>query len=322
VLSDPEDELQPLLAGVARWEPAGLCVDVGDIEVRVTGDRPTLQAILGGCDGRTSIRQLTARHGEDARVLLTTLLERGALVDASQAWRVLHRQSSAGSALGRPLDGPTVRRLQTQSYLPSQPLDDGVALAPAPTAAAALGGRRRSSNPGDPPVGATFATLSAVLAAAYGVPASAGEARSGTVPSAGALYPLIVHVLLRVPLGPAAAGLWWHDPQALRLHRLRSEPAAAEALFVPEPACAALVARGEPIVFLSADLARPSRKYGARAYRYALLEAGAAVQAASLAATELALPLRAIGGIDDAAVHTALALPETGVALMALLVGG
>jgi SagB-type dehydrogenase family enzyme len=321
VRTDPDDDVQPLLAGALRWEPAGVCVEVGDVEVHVAGDGAVLRAILGGCDGRTTIRQLTARHGDDARALLTTLLDRGALVDGEQAWRVLHRQSSAGSALGRPVDDLTLGALQAGSYAPPLPLDDGLALAPAPTRTAALGAQRRSLAAGDAPAGAAFATLSAVLAAAYGVPAGDGGPRSGTVPSAGALYPLIVHVLLRAPLAPAAAGLWWHDPRTLRLHRLGPGCADAGALFVPEPSCAALLAREQPIVFVSADLARPSRKYGARAYRYALLEAGAAMQAASLAATELGLPLRVIGGIDDAAVHRFLGLPDAGVALLALLVG-
>jgi SagB-type dehydrogenase family enzyme len=322
VRTDPDDDVQPLLAGVVRWEPAGACLDVGDTEVHVAGDGAALAAILGACDGRTTIGELTARHGDDARTLLITLLDQGALVDGAQAWRVLHRQSSAGSALGRPVDDATIVELQAGGYAPAAPLDAGVVLAPAPTTTAALGARRRSLAAGDPPAGATFATLSAVLAAAYGVPARSGGPRSGTVPSAGALYPLIVHVLLRVPLGPAREGLWWHDPRTLLLHHLGPAPADAGALFVPEPSCTALLARDQPIVFVSADLARPSRKYGARAYRYALLEAGAAMQAASLAATELGLPLRVIGGIDDAAVHRLLRLPDAGVALLALLVGG
>jgi SagB-type dehydrogenase family enzyme len=170
-------------------------------------------------------------------------------------------------------------------------------------------------------VPATFAGLSAVLAAAYSVHSSAAGTSTGTVPSAGALYPLAVHVLLREPLGSAGPGLWRRDPRTARLHRLGDPPADAAALLVAEPSSAALLGRRQPIVFLSADLARPSRKYGARGYRYALMEAGAAMEAAHLVATELGLPMRAIGGIDDGVVHRLLALPDTAVALLALLVG-
>ena len=45
------------------------------------------------------------------------------------------------------------------------------------------------------------------------------------------------------------------------------------------------------------------------------------MQSAQLVATELGLPLRPIGGIDDGAVHRFLGLPEAAVALLALMVG-
>jgi hypothetical protein len=51
------------------------------------------------------------------------------------------------------------------------------------------------------------------------------------------------------------------------------------------------------------------------------MEAGAAMQAAYLTATELGVPIRAIGGIDDRAVHRFLQLPETAVPLLAILIG-
>jgi SagB-type dehydrogenase family enzyme len=82
-----------------------------------------------------------------------------------------------------------------------------------------------------------------------------------------------------------------------------------------------LLERGGPLIFISADIARPSRKYGARGYRYALIESGAALQSAYLAATEVGVPLRVIGGIDDRLAHEFLALPDSAVALMALIVG-
>jgi SagB-type dehydrogenase family enzyme len=108
---------------------------------------------------------------------------------------------------------------------------------------------------------------------------------------------------------------------SLTLGQVAGEAAEVDELFVAEPGCAALLARRQPILFLSADLERPSRKYGARAYRYALMEAGAAMQTAYLTATELGVPIRAIGGIDDGAVHRFLQLPDTAVPLLAILIG-
>lgn len=315
------DAVRPLIAGTVRWEDDAAIVELGTSEVRVQGEAAALRTILGACDGRSTLAQLQERHGSEVRELLALLLRRGAAVDGEQAWRVLHRQSSVGTALGRPIDEEELVALAGTHFAPEPLPERSVALAAETTAVGALAGRRRSMTLQDAPRAATFEELSALLAAAYAVTQAPGAPASGSLPSAGALYPLVIHVLLREPLGPAEPGLWWHDPRALRLHRLADVPPAVEPLFVPEPSCAALLERGQPIVFISADLRRPSRKYGARAYRYGLMEAGAAMQAAYLVATELGLPMRAIGGIDDAAVHCLLGLPETAVALLALLIG-
>ena len=317
------DDIRPLLAGTVSWEPDAAIVELGLTEVRVRGDVDVLQRVLGDCDGRSTVAELATRHGSVAGALLARLIDQGAIIDAEQAWRVLHRQSSVGSALGRAIGAAELAVLQRGAFAPPGALEDteSISLVPAASTVGSLAARRRSATPAEASTPATFAALSAVLAAAYSVRPAGPGTRTGTVPSAGALYPLAVHVLLREQLGGAAPGLWWMDPRARRLRRIGDPPVEAAALLVDEPACNALVARGQPIVFLSADLARPSRKYGARGYRYALIEAGAAMQAAHLTATELGLPLRTIGGIDDRAIHRFLDLPDTAVALLALLVG-
>ncbi len=313
------DDLRPLLAGTVRWDDSGASIDTGRDEIRIDGAPDALRAILGDCDGRRSVHDLTTRHA-DARDLIATLLGLGAVVDAEHAWRVLHRQSSVGSALGRGLDDGELDALQRATFTPRHADGEPVPLVPDPSATGSAAAARRSARPGDPPGAASFGQLSAILAATYAL-RPREDAPTGAVPSAGALYPLAVHLLLREPLGPLDPGLWWHDPAGLGLRSLRTGAADAAPLFVPEPTCAALLARGRPAVFLSADLERPSRKYGARAYRYALLEAGAAMQSACLVATELGVPVRPVGGIDDGATHGFLELPDTAVALLALLIG-
>jgi SagB-type dehydrogenase family enzyme len=321
-MADELDELRPLIAGTIRWEDDAAVIELGPNEVRVVGDVTVLQAILGQCDGRTSLTTIMASHGEAARELVALLLGSGAVIAAEHAWRVLHRQSSVGSALGRPIDEAGLAALIRGTYVPATTTQQVIAPQAVASTVGWLASERRSTVPADPARSATLAELAAVLAAAYTVPAAGDRAfRSGSVPSAGALYPLALHVLLRQPLEGADAGLWWSDPATGALHRIAEAPHDAADLFVAEPALETLLAAQEPIVFISADLARPSRKYGARAYRYALMEAGAAMQAAYLLATERGLPLRAIGGIDDDAVHSFLALPDTAVALLALLVG-
>jgi SagB-type dehydrogenase family enzyme len=321
-MRDDADELRPLLAGTVRWEDDAVVVELGRREARVVGDVPRLMTIFGACDGRSTLGQIAARIGPDARELVALLLAENAIVDAEQAWRVLHRQSSVGSALGRPIEERELAALGQATFAPAATSQRTVALAPPPSAVGKIAARRRSTSPGDPPVPATFPLISAVLAAAYTVTPGVGTVPNrGTVASAGALYPLVVHLLLREPLGPADPGLWWHDPRTALLHRVGDEAQDTAALFVSEPGLMGLLERRRPIVFLSADVARPSRKYGPRGYRYALIEAGAAMQSAQLIATELGLPLRPIGGIDDGAVHRFLELPESAIALLALMAG-
>lgn len=319
---DPEiADIRPLLAGPLRWNAEGAAITVGDAVIDVGGDPQRLQPLLERCDGGQPVSALVADHGPGALELIAALLDSGAVVDAEHAWKVLHRQSSVGFALGRGITAEQLAVVQRQAFAPAGPTGDRLAL-PAPSGqVGALARARRSMLPADPPRPPSFAELATLLAAAYGTPVAADGTRSGAVPSAGGMYPLAVYVLLRRPLGPASPGLWWFDPQAAELVELRPGSHDVRPLFVPEPTCDALLEAGEPVVFLAADLERPCRKYGARAYRYGLIEAGAAMQAACLAATELDLPVRPIGGIDDGVLHAFLDLPDTAVALLALLVG-
>jgi hypothetical protein len=70
-------------------------------------------------DGRSTGAELVARRGPDTGALLALLLHRGAIVDAEHAWRVLHRQSSVGSALGRAIDDAELAGLQRGAFVPA-----------------------------------------------------------------------------------------------------------------------------------------------------------------------------------------------------------
>ena len=95
----------------------------------------------------------------------------------------------------------------------------------------------------------------------------------------------------------------------------------AAPLFASHPTTDPLISAGHPIVFVSADLARPSRKYANRAYRLALMEIGAAMQNAYLIGAELRLPVRAVAGLIEEEADSFLELPADAHALLAMLVG-
>jgi SagB-type dehydrogenase family enzyme len=310
--------LRPLLAGPHRREGDGVVIAVGRRDVRVGGDVDLAEAILGACDGRRTVPELVAEiapgEGEAVRELLGELLGQEAVVDCTQAYRLAHRHGSVGSSFFPALDDEGLRALGAERFRPAEASGEGIELAPGETSIGDLASRRRSAEPRETPRPVSFDELSAVLRAGYG--------RDGrAVPSAGALYPLVIHVWTREAVGPLGAGLWWYDPASERLLAVPSPVADAGDVLLSHPLSDGLLERGHPVVFVSADLGRVSRKYGNRGYRYALMEAGAVMQAAYLIGAELDLPIRAIGGIHDDRTRTFLALPDGAEPLLALLVG-
>lgn len=144
--------------------------------------------------------------------------------------------------------------------------------------------------------------LSALLGAGYGV-THVLESEAGApvlplraVPSGGALYPLELFVAaLRVE--GLAAGLYHFDPLRPGLETLRSGIDADEVAALstyPE-----IVSRCAALIVIAAVFGRSRFKYGLRAYRFALLEAGHVAQNVVLAATALDLGAVPIGGFYD-----------------------
>ncbi len=162
----------------------------------------------------------------------------------------------------------------------------------------------------------SLAQLSQLLWATYGISGARGDRRLRTAPSAGALFPLDVYVLVNrvadVPAGyyqyqpedhvlvPAGHEV---DPQALR------DACLGQSMITEAGAVFCLVA--------VPDRAVP--RYGERAHRYIGLDAGHAMQNLYLAAEALGLGCCAIGAFRDEAVNRVLGLD--GVRRWALYLG-
>lgn len=169
-------------------------------------------------------------------------------------------------------------------------------------------------------------TISGVCRAACGLkpgPSPVDDAPpSRCVPSAGALYPLELYLFLTQPLDaavPYPEGTVWHyDPQGHCLERVaRCEPSRIMECFqtVPEvfpPLVAVLT--GVP--------RRQTWKYGARAYRYTVMEAGHAVQNMLLAAAVTGLGACPVVGFYDDRIHNLLDVDGVGeIALYTVWIG-
>jgi len=190
------------------------------------------------------------------------------------------------------------------------PLLPAVALAPAAPLSAELGtvlARRRSERTfASDPIAA--AELAALLAAGYGV-TGALELEDGhaqpmrTAPSGGALYPLELFAAVRNVDG-LPAGLYHYDALEDMLERLADGPADLSKVSPFESA----VAGAAVVVALAACFWRSRFKYGLRAYRFTLLEAGHVAQNLLLAAAALELGAVPIGGFYDRRLDDLLGL--------------
>jgi SagB-type dehydrogenase family enzyme len=162
--------------------------------------------------------------------------------------------------------------------------------------------------------------LAAVLGSAYGVTGAVDGSTQllRAVPSGGALYPLELYVAAGNVTGLEPA-LYHYDPLRHVLERQRAlEFRAAVEPLTPYPE---LTGASAAVVLVSAMFWRSRFKYGQRAYRFTLLEAGHAVQNALLAATALELAAVPIGGFFDRRVDELLdcdGLAEAALYLLAL----
>lgn len=152
--------------------------------------------------------------------------------------------------------------------------------------------------------------LAEMLASAYGPTRLARfpnglEMESRAVPSAGGLYPIEIYGLCRHVDG-LADGLYHYSilDHALEPLRFDVSQAAVSTFLLAEP----FVENANAVVFLSAVFDRTLHKYGARGYRYVLLEAGHVAQNLCLLATERGLGSLCIGGFMDSETNRFLGL--------------
>lgn len=164
------------------------------------------------------------------------------------------------------------------------------------TLANALARRRSRRSDQSGPI--SLGQLGTLLGAAYGISVRLeGSGQSfRTAPSGGALYPLELYVVARLVEGVDEA-LFHYDPLRHCLERLRSVHAVSE--LEPLTLSPELVCGSAALLLMTAMFWRSRFKYGQRAYRFTLIEAGHVGQNLSLAATALGLETVPLGGFYD-----------------------
>lgn len=173
--------------------------------------------------------------------------------------------------------------------------------------------RRSVRNYRDEPI--ELAEIGQILWAAQGV---TGSRNGRTAPSAGALYPLELRLVVG-NVTDLAPGIYRYVPKT---HAL--EPSAGGDCRT-DLAGAALgqpwVSGGAAAVVISAIYSRTTQRYGERGIRYAHMEAGHAAQNVHLQAEAMGLGTVVVGAFQDEDVQTVLSLPEAETPLYILPVG-
>lgn len=172
----------------------------------------------------------------------------------------------------------------------------------------AIAARRSVRSFSDDPL--DLATVGMLLWAAQGHTEEDGPGRAA--PSAGGLYPLEVYVA-------SADGLIRYLPDGHRAIRLTSADLRED---LHRAGLEQDAIRNAPVVFAITGVpSRTRARYGDRAERYVILEAGHAAQNLLLEAVALDLGAVPIGAFDDSRVALILGLPEGEVPLYLIPVG-
>jgi len=165
----------------------------------------------------------------------------------------------------------------------------------------AIGGRRSIREFGDGSL--RLADVSQLLWAAQGITDPLGYRAA---PSAGALYPLELYVLVG-EVETLSPGLYRYRPEDHQLLLVRDEDLrenlSAAALFQR------WIAEAPAVLVFSAVFERTAAKYGDRAPRYVHMEVGHAAQNIYLQATARGLGTTFVGAFNDREVSEALYLP-------------
>ena len=162
--------------------------------------------------------------------------------------------------------------------------------------------RRSVREYSDQPV--TLAEVSQLLWAAQGVTDQSG---SRTAPSAGALYPLEVYIVMG-NVQDMAAGVYWYDPA---VHQL-SKTVDGDVRSILADAALGQTCVDEAAIDLvfTAIYQRTTGTYGDRGVRYIHMEAGHAAQNVCLQAVALDLGAVVIGAFYEDEVSEVLNLPS------------
>ncbi len=314
---------------------------------RITGDRLVLRdahgtrtiqaphdlldAIAAGFDGLTDTATWIETHGhrwDPARLqgFLRMLLDREFLIPVSAMSDALWRHASNPRRYGAPPDRARLRDIEQRAAERESQRTAGPALQVVPVRdsfTALLEARRTRRGFGGGTIAAE--TMASLLWAGYGLSGTtenASPAPGRTVPSAGNLHPLRLHLVNLRPAGEIPVGIFCIEPAGVDAPvRLVRDPAVMPRAIARCFGSPLLLRGAQAAIVITGHFALGTAKYGPRAMSYVALEAGHAAQNILLMATSLGLAATETGEFEESAVEHALALAPGNTPLTIIVVG-
>ena len=161
----------------------------------------------------------------------------------------------------------------------------------------------------------TLEEVSQLLWAAQGITSEWG---GRTAPSAGALYPLEVYIVVG-NVENLSPGVYKYNPERHELIKVRDDDVREE---LAEAALSQVwVKEGAIDIIIAAVYGRTTKKYGDRGVRYVHMEAGHAAQNIYLQAATLDLGMVTVGAFHDDWVKEIMSMPEDEIPLYLIPVG-
>lgn len=318
----------PVWAGPARLMGSRLIVQLPQGDAEINAPRALLRHVVAACNGTRSIDEIAesvqpVRAQSKAKSFVSDLLKAGVLVDASlytvAAQKFAWVPNPFGNAADRSVWLQVPRRFSLLHGEQAEATGPEVKTPIDPLVEKRLSIHTFDTRP------LTEETLRSYLWLFAGVVREKHE-RLGiqvprrTIPSGGAVHALRAYLVLRSSVGELGPGVYTVSYPAVRrvaLKRLNNDVSwLPRAVTHPW-----YLSFATGMVFLVADPRLGAIKYRSRALQYLFIEAGAAMQNASLASSALGIGMSLYGGYVETAVSEPLQLDAQDVILSSAVFG-
>ena len=256
-------------------------------------------------------QEITGEAVELVQNIVSDLESLQVIHNPTRKYELFHEQTNNPQTYSQHLSHQSlIDYANSDSYIP---FEGKTFTLPAATSETSRLARERESvrNFEDTPL--TLQQIGEILNGAY-------SAESGSIPSAGGLYPVRINVVIPNGNDDYEPGYYQYDHTrgALILYNNEVDTRALEYAFNETD----LVFSAPALFVVSADLDRQPGKYSNRGYRFTLLEAGHVAQNIHLISQELGLSTLEYGGFKDSPLGQELQLDEQGIDPLVVVAAG